>query len=182
MEPLRIINLLLLRLCYRDHLNALRALQWLKAVCHTHLTKQSQGGALRQEEKPPSVVPLVLGHIQGWKKKNEQFEEGSVKPVSMDHGTGKVGGYGPIPGQQKLNIRVCRGMWEPWYSWGDVQPCCEPFPLAATVSGLKDPGFIEERDALHSLSQPRESTRRCQCMVLRVFRRENAVSTDLSYR
>ena len=114
--------------------------------------------------------------------KNEQVEEGSVKPVSMDHGTGKVGGYAPIPGQQRLNIRVCRGLWEPWYSWGDVQPCCEPFPLAATVSGLKDPGFIEERDALHSLSQPRESTRRCQCMVLRVFRGENAVSMDLSYR
>lgn len=52
-------------------------------------------------------------HPRFFLKKNEQVEEGSVKPVSMDHGTGKVGGYAPIPRQQRLNIRVCRGLWEP---------------------------------------------------------------------
>ena len=124
---------------------------WKQSV--THIWQSNLKEELSDKKRSLLLLPhWSLGTSKVFFKKNEQVEEGSVKPVSMDHGTGKVGGYAPIPRQQRLNIRVCRGLWEPWYSWGDVQPCCEPFPLAATVSGLKDPGFIEERDALHSFS------------------------------
>lgn len=91
-------------------------------------------------------------------------------------------GYAPIAQQQRLNIRCAEAC-------GSLGTLGEMFSPAVSLSlfqllglGSKTQGSLKRRRHFHSLSQPRESTRRCQCMVLPVFWRENPVSTALSYR
>lgn len=103
-------------------------------------------------------ILLVLGHTQSQRKWTAW---GTLCKTCL-HGSWCRDSWGnaPVLGQQRLQLRVCRGLWEPWHSGERSSPALSPSHWQLLCPGSKTQGSSKRGRSFHSLSQPRKSTRK----------------------